>query len=372
MLKLYIRNNPDSYDAYLTKFLIGQKAYPQQSFAYFNFYKKTEANAWIITVENAIFSGKKENSILIYCLLIKHQKKIIRNFSIGYSYTILGPIIKSSATLDSVATAWEFFVDNLKNLGDEERNLFVKFYPPEQTRNLHEKNDLIRRNFWANPEVKHTLQASSGKHIPNETAIINLKKYHGLNEILKEMKPKWRYNIRLAEKKGVKISFSRSLRYFRYFWALLKITAKRQKFKYWSKQVYRSYIISMLKNQIGEWAIATYDQKILAVYFILQFGKIAIYHSGASSDDYRNVMPNHLLQFKIIERLKAQDYHYYDLWGVSSNPKNPLYGGISDFKLGFFDKNRTNLDKIHRWESAKIIKLNHPLFWLAKIISNKT
>ena len=69
---------------------------------------------------------------------------------------------------------------------------------------------------------------------------------------------------------------------------------------------------------------------------IFAFGDKIWYMYGASSDAYRNVMPNHLLHWAVIKWAKEKDYKYYDLWGIPANPteNHPLYG-VYRFKKGF-------------------------------------
>ena len=82
--------------------------------------------------------------------------------------------------------------------------------------------------------------------------------------------------------------------------------------------------------------IAYHEGKPIAGVFIFCFGDRIWYMYGASSNIYRNFMPNHALHWHVIKWAKSAGYKTYDLWGIPSNPteKHPLWG-VYRFKKGF-------------------------------------
>ncbi|MFI3258037.1 MAG: peptidoglycan bridge formation glycyltransferase FemA/FemB family protein, partial [Spirochaetales bacterium] len=77
--------------------------------------------------------------------------------------------------------------------------LYIRFDPPIRFFNMNERDDFIQKNIYA----KKNLCKSPVNVQPQDTILLDLRKT--ADELLTAMKPKWRYNIRLAEKKGVKI-----------------------------------------------------------------------------------------------------------------------------------------------------------------------
>ncbi|MCD2379023.1 peptidoglycan bridge formation glycyltransferase FemA/FemB family protein, partial [Borreliella burgdorferi] len=82
--------------------------------------------------------------------------------------------------------------------------------------------------------------------------------------------------------------------------------------------------------------IAFYNNIIISGIIVGIYKEKAVYLYGASSKEYRNLMPNYAVQFKAIEMLKKLEIKEYDLLGIPpiANKNHPLYGLFS-FKTGF-------------------------------------
>ncbi|TAK04094.1 peptidoglycan bridge formation glycyltransferase FemA/FemB family protein [Patescibacteria group bacterium] len=169
---------------------------------------------------------------------------------------------------------------------------------------------------------------------PSHTLITDLTK--GTDELLAGMHEKTRYNIRLAERKGVECSVRHPVLDDE-VWALFKTTGSRGGFRLHD----RAYYEAMLKNLSGETkaflAVARFEGKVIAANVMVDFGRTRTYLHGASSDEHRNVMAPFLLHWKLIEDAKAKGIIAYDWWGVA--PEGALdshpWAGITRFKLGF-------------------------------------
>lgn len=153
------------------------------------------------------------------------------------------------------------------------------------------------------------------------------------DEMMQFFHSKTRYNIRLAERKGVtaKICGAEMLEVFT---EIMLETGLRDGFVTRPK----SYFENML-NQMGENArlyMAFLDDKPIAGTLAIYFGDKVWYLYGASSNEYRNVMPNYLLQWEMIKWSLEKDCRVYDFRGVSGDisEDNPLYG-LYRFKKGF-------------------------------------
>ena len=205
-------------------------------------------------------------------------------------------------------------------------------------------------------------------------------------EILEKMHSKWRYNIRLSERKGVvihrylgnDINLSEKIDKF---YELTKITNARDGNASHSK----AYYADLIKSSAEEVA-ARKDVPVISLYIAEHEGEEiasimtlfshdeAIYLYGASSNNKRNLMPNHLLQWTAMKDAKAYGSKYYDMYGMPPEGKDenhPMHG-LYMFKANFGGKN------IHRTGSWDIpLKaIYHPYsaaeklraFWHKKVI----
>ncbi|MDO8435232.1 MAG: peptidoglycan bridge formation glycyltransferase FemA/FemB family protein [bacterium] len=166
---------------------------------------------------------------------------------------------------------------------------------------------------------------------PSHTIELDLSKSD--DELLAGMHEKTRYNIRLAERKGVEVrivpsndSVAKSA-----FIKLLAETASRDGFSLHPGSYYETLCESL--TDIGNLVIATHEGDVLAVHFLVTFGDTTHYLFGASSSDKRNLMAPYLVQWKSALFAKSKGIHWYDFFGISD--ANPRWEGITRFKRGF-------------------------------------
>ena len=133
--------------------------------------------------------------------------------------------------------------------------------------------------------------------------------------ILARMKSKWRYNIRLAGRRGVTIrEGGRSD--LAAIQRLMAITAQRDAFGVHTIDYYTMATDLFLPEGLATWLIAEHDDAMLAAIAVFAMGSTACYMWGASGDRGRNLMPNHALQWAAIEWAKRRGCRVYDLWGI--------------------------------------------------------
>lgn len=154
--------------------------------------------------------------------------------------------------------------------------------------------------------------------------------------LMKNMHQKTRYNLRLAGKRGVTVEVAEDKSKLREFYDLLKVTAERDKFLIRSYKYFEDMYDYLVPKGYGQLFYAYYEGKMIAATFYLQFGARAWYLYGASANEYRNVMPNYLLQWTMIQYAKEHGCTMYDFRGVPGQvpPEHPLYG-LYKFKKGF-------------------------------------
>ena len=132
--------------------------------------------------------------------------------------------------------------------------------------------------------------------------------------ILARMKSKWRYNIRLAERKEVTVRAG-SEDDLRHFQALMQETGERDAFDVHSIDYYRAAFAQFVPQQ-GVFLFAEYNGEPLAAIVVLHVGQTAWYLWGASSNRERNRMPNHALQWAAMRWAKDRGATRYDFWGI--------------------------------------------------------
>ncbi len=168
---------------------------------------------------------------------------------------------------------------------------------------------------------------------PRQNLIMNIARTE--EELLQAMKSKTRYNIRLAQKKGVEVVISKEKKYIDAFYKLVKQTAARKHVSFHEKLHYEK-IIAILPNESIQLYIAQYQDKILAVNLVSFFGGVATYLHGATADENREMMAPFLLQWQAICDAKKCGCEWYDFGGVFSediHDEGKL--GITRFKKGF-------------------------------------
>lgn len=218
-------------------------------------------------------------------------------------------------------------------------------------------------------EKKYQIVKSKKNHEPIQTLILNLDKT--LEKLLAEMKPKTRYNLRLAEKKGVKIVFSKEKAVVEDFLALLEVTAKRDGIKNHNKCHYRKLI--EVGGESVELVLGKVGNETVCGAILILFGNRAIYLHGASSNRHREKMATYLLQWEMIKLAQKRGCRIYDFFGVKvlsqkdeKGEYQPLGGswkGITRFKLGF-----SPTEGLEEYPGCYDVILNKKKYFLYRII----
>jgi peptidoglycan pentaglycine glycine transferase (the first glycine) len=82
--------------------------------------------------------------------------------------------------------------------------------------------------------------------------------------------------------------------------------------------------------------LAEHDNRLLAGVLVHHFGREATYLYGASSNESRNLMPNHLLQWEAMQWGKSRGASRYDMFGIAdTDDENEALAGVTRFKAGF-------------------------------------
>lgn len=163
-------------------------------------------------------------------------------------------------------------------------------------------------------------------------------------ELLASFKQKTRYNIRVAQKRGVTVELSDSAEDFERYLELTKETTERQGFYAHSS----SYHIKMWKtlsqhasNSAGQLSahllVAKYEGVVITTWVLFRFKDTLYYPYGASTREHREVMANNLVMWEAIRLAKKWGCKYLDMWGaLGPEPdKNDPWYGFHNFKAGY-------------------------------------
>ncbi len=155
-------------------------------------------------------------------------------------------------------------------------------------------------------------------------------------ELLKKMKPKTRYNINLAIRKGVVVREESGEKGFAIFSKLYFETCERQKY-YGHSEEYHRKVWEALKNSIAHIIIAYFNNEPLAAYELFHFGKGIYYPYGGTSETHRNLMGANLIMWEAIRLGKRLGAEYFDMWGslAPSYDTNHDWSGFTKFKEGY-------------------------------------
>lgn len=152
-------------------------------------------------------------------------------------------------------------------------------------------------------------------------------------QVLMGFSQKTRYNIRVAVKHGVecRVCGKESLDDFM---TLMKVTADRDNFIARPKQYYEKML-----DYYGDAMrlyLCYYEGNPVSGAMCCQYAGKTYYIYGASSNEFRNVMPNYLMQWEMIRWAIEGGCFLYDFLGipVNADPDSPTYG-VYRFKRGF-------------------------------------
>ncbi len=214
---------------------------------------------------------------------------------------------------------------------------------------------LIRRIPGAYLKIEPPLMLPEGKpppQIPGTQPAETIQPEYSLvlslddeESVLARMKPKTRYNIRLAARKGVKTRLVRPTdpdadEAFEAFFRLFTETNQRAKLRQHARAYYEAVFRQM--HQPGGDAflvLAELEAKPLAAGLFVAFGDRVDYLYGGSTRARREVMAPYAMHWAAIRYGLSGGFRYYDLWGVPREPSPQSHAfGIYRFKLGFGGK----------------------------------
>lgn len=156
-------------------------------------------------------------------------------------------------------------------------------------------------------------------------------------EILANMHKKHRYNIRLADKKGVVARRAETEEGFELFYQLLHETAQRQKYYIHSKTYYKKVWEMLRKENMCHILVAEHEGTPLVSWMLFTYANTLYYPYGGSSEEKKHLQGSNLIGWETIKLGKELGCTSFDMWGAADDPENtndPWYG-FTNFKLKF-------------------------------------
>lgn len=227
-------------------------------------------------------------------------------------------------------------LDEVQRLAQARRCIFVKIDPDvveHGDAGIRLRNELRRRGWrFSREQIQF-----------KNSAVTDLQP--GEEVLLEGMKSKWRYNVRLATRRGITVRCGTAAD-LAAFYALYQTTGERDGFLIRPFDYYRTTWATYLHAENdptnpagGALLLAEHAEEAAPVagIFLLRYGDHAWYFYGASSDRRRRDMPNYLLQWEALRWAVAQGCTVYDWWGAPSRLEDPddRLQGVWQFKQGF-------------------------------------
>lgn len=241
-----------------------------------------------------------------------------------YWYIARGPIIDDRLPVEKYSEVGRALLAGVMNAAGTNGAMFVRIDPPWPKSNVSMWQTLTQA--WPSRQIGHVQ--------PDTVWQLDITKNE--EELLEAMHPKTRYNIKLAERKGVTVRTTETVSDFDDFLKLTDQTARRDKITTHSHEYYRVMHRSLTGKNVMQLFSAEYQGKVIATNIMIFFGDTATYLHGASGDERRELMAPHLLQWRQIQEAKRRGCGIYDFGGVApAGLDDHPWAGITRFKQGF-------------------------------------
>lgn len=209
----------------------------------------------------------------------------------------------------------------LKQISKEQNCVFIKVEPNIESGSAGK----------VDPSFKTSLKPMFSKH----NFVLDLSPSE--DKLLKNMHQKTRYNIRLAERKGVRVEIRDDNKALKDYLKLYFETTKRQGFFGHNENYHTKVWETFLKTGDVKIALATFNGVPLTAWMLFIFKDVIYYAYGGSSNLHRDTMSSNMVAWETIKFGKGLNLKYFDMWGAlgpDADPKDPWYG-FHKFKMGY-------------------------------------
>jgi lipid II:glycine glycyltransferase (peptidoglycan interpeptide bridge formation enzyme) len=155
-------------------------------------------------------------------------------------------------------------------------------------------------------------------------------------KLMASFNPKTRYNIRLAQKKGVTVIEDNSDEAFEKYLELTRETVQRQGFYAHTEHYHRLMwntlhrsLITDHQSPVARLLTARFNNEIITTWVVFVWHDFLYYPYGASTERHKEVMANNLMMWEAIRYGKKLGLKTFDLWGREEGK------GFTKFKEGY-------------------------------------
>lgn len=225
-------------------------------------------------------------------------------------------------------------IGELQKIGKEEKCVFIQL-EPNVIKSINGQSQIENeKSKMANLGLRPSAHPLFTKY----TFMLDISSPEEI--LLKQMHPKARYNIRVAQRHGVTVEEDNSRSAFEAYWRLIEETTKRQQFyahtKLYHTIQWNTLNASQQKNNTltSHLLLAKYHDKVLTAWLLFVCKDSLYYPYGASSSQHREVMASNLIMWEAIQFGKKKGLKNFDMWGaLGPNPnKNDPWYGFHNFK----------------------------------------
>jgi len=238
-------------------------------------------------------------------------------------------------------------------LSCEGRNYKGAFVKVES--NVVKSSDTDHHDLFQIKNLKFKIIKSS-RTFASHTYLLDLAQSE--DQLLANLHPKTRYNIKVAQKHGVSVEQRDDDEALEIFLKLQRETADRQHF-YIHPDLYYQTLWETLKPQgLAHLILAKFGNEYLSAFMLFNYDGVLYYPYGGTSDTHRKTMASTLLMWEAVRFGKTLGCHTFDMWGASAtdDPSDP-WSGFTRFKKGFGGK-------LVEFEDTYDLVLNKPLYFL--------
>lgn len=220
----------------------------------------------------------------------------------------------------------ETMIKALTDVGQKKGVAFIKIEPDVASNQLPETRDQLR---------KLGLLESKKSLFTQYNFLIDLTKSE--EQLLAAMHPKTRYNIGVAQKKGVEVYDSVGTSDFEIYLKLYFETTKRQKYFGHTPHYHQLLWETLKPAKMARILVGRYAGQSLVSWMLFNFGDTLYYPYGGSSIEYKEVMASNLVCWEAIRLGKKMGLRVFDMWGAlapDARENDPWYG-FHRFKAGY-------------------------------------
>lgn len=269
--------------------------------------------------------GKKAWQLNVYDQgrVVAHSLVYTNKLFLGksYLYSPKGPIILPTLSTDERKEALELILSQVRDITIATRRREEIFCRVEPNIPL--------------PELPNLGRLPSEAIQPKATMYLQLLNTTP-DALFETFKEKTRYNIRLAEKKGVTVHWSNGDDGLNIFLQMLGLSKQRNRIRSHARRYYELLLKADADKTTVHIGWATYNNVPIAANLYIMYYPTFTYLHGGFDYQYRQLMAPHLLQWEAIKRAHEFKMNFFDFWGyMPSDGSKPSLANVSRFKEGF-------------------------------------